>query len=417
MHIAVIVLIAVTLGYYTSILQTITTCIINLQYNISDISQHLFETTSNELISHVSKETHLAQYNAFVSSSDIFNINVTSSHCAKIRKSIPGTKLKTHLFSRSGTKSLLGYDPVAVVWYYEHKVTFSYVDKYILVTVNEFYLGKPSKEGNLGDGGMLSEEGNLSDGRKPRDGGKPDNRGKSSDGGEPNGGTKVSDKRKMNATGKMTDEGKPSDEEKLSEERMPSNIQTPSNGGSSFRGVMNSPQGLFLCSYMDYFNGTYTLHCPMYSKCANMTITLLHVDFLQYRGITRRLDKVLLDEHVCTSNSVHSILPEKFWFQRDSGTWQWNNKLGNFPLSNEELCGAVASLGRIYMIGSSHMEFQHQYLQQTCAGSVKNISKQLTFKRARYTEDLIGVIHSLTKHSRSNTSNTPHQPFQTKRSS
>ena len=169
--------------------------------------------------------------------------------------------------------------------------------------------------------------------------------------------------------------------------------QKVTSGGSSFYGLVYTENKLTLCTYADYFNGTYTVLCPMSSHCVHVNLTLLHTGFSQYQGITKRLDHVLLDAQICATSTQNCVtLPQhEYWYHDEHHSWKWHSDI-NFPVTDEEMCKTLDALGQLFMVGSSHMFYQYRYLLITCLNSVHDLKRRLFYVGAQYIYEIQKVI-------------------------
>ena len=166
-----------------------------------------------------------------------------------------------------------------------------------------------------------------------------------------------------------------------------------SAGGSSFRGLVYAENKLALCTYTDHFNGTYTVQCPMSSHCVHVNLTLLHTGFSQYQGITKRLDHVLMDAQICATSTQNCVtLPQReYWCHDEHHSWKWHSDI-DFPVTDEEMCKMLDALGRLFMVGSSHMFYQYQYLLERCANSVPDLKHRLFHVNVPHTNEIAQII-------------------------
>ena len=171
--------------------------------------------------------------------------------------------------------------------------------------------------------------------------------------------------------------------------------QKLTSGGSSFYGLAYTENKLALCTYTDHFNGTYTVLCPMSSHCVHVNLTLLHTGFSQYQGITKRLDHVLLDAQICATSTQDCVtLPQhEYWYHDEHHTWKWHSDI-DFPVTDEEMCKMLDALGRLFMVGSSHMFYQYRYLLKTCLNSVHDLKHRLFYVEAQYIYEIQKAIQA-----------------------
>ena len=89
------------------------------------------------------------------------------------------------------------------------------------------------------------------------------------------------------------------------EERYLGNL---TSGGSNFRVLFGAPLQQ-VCSYDDYFDGTYVIFCPapMYG-CIDVTIDILYVNFDAFRGNEIPLNVRLWNDTLCPRGKGHCSL-------------------------------------------------------------------------------------------------------------
>jgi hypothetical protein len=70
-----------------------------------------------------------------------------------------------------------------------------------------------------------------------------------------------------------------------------------------------------------------------------------------------------------------------------------------FPIANEsEFCRLVDAMtrDRFYMIGSSHMRYQHKYLIATCIRHIEGLHNRLIFVYSRYASNIVRKLSDFT---------------------
>ena len=149
-------------------------------------------------------------------------------------------------------------------------------------------------------------------------------------------------------------------------------------GGSCFLALTDSPTGQQLCSYADYFNGTYTIWCPAPpTTCAVLTIQCQCVDFLVYDKPVHPLDELVLRRSVCpwsttTGCATHGHANSPATWLRNGTSWTVGYVRGEpvaTLLDADEICECLwRKFDRFVMVGSSHMRYKFDYLTTRCLG-------------------------------------------------
>ena len=98
-----------------------------------------------------------------------------------------------------------------------------------------------------------------------------------------------------------------------------------SGGGSSFL-ITSEGESRQLCSYEDYFNGTYSAWCPPPNYgCRDISVRLQYFNFTAYTGNHIPIDKLLWKRCVCNwqeTNDDFSINPRIVtWYRSTSNDW------------------------------------------------------------------------------------------------
>ncbi|KAI0220640.1 hypothetical protein LSAT2_027871 [Lamellibrachia satsuma] len=150
-------------------------------------------------------------------------------------------------------------------------------------------------------------------------------------------------------------------------------------GGSCFLALTDSPTERELCSYTDYFNGTYAIWCPSPpTTCAMLTIRRQFADFNAYfHRPYKPLDQAVLRLSVCPWNNAtncvtrgHANNPAT-WL-RSGSSWTVGYVRGEPVvklLDVKAICDCVSKkFDRIVMAGSSHMRYKFDYLMSNCYG-------------------------------------------------
>ena len=171
-------------------------------------------------------------------------------------------------------------------------------------------------------------------------------------------------------------------------------------GGSAFM-VRSYSAYLVVCPVMDYFNGSYSIFCPVYDACANITVLLKHVAFSMFQGKTIVLEKMIwMRENVCVEETdrftgmkylTHKdiitdnkdiiqyspqlpvpgpslLATHGHWFHyKDSWKWITEKEHRVFPSQNNKtLCDCYRNFHKTFLIGASHLRFNRACLDLLC---------------------------------------------------
>ena len=146
----------------------------------------------------------------------------------------------------------------------------------------------------------------------------------------------------------------------------------PTGGGSSFL-ITSEAESRQLCSYEDYFNGTYSAWCPRPNYgCRNISVRLQYFNFTAYTGNHIPIDKLLWKRCVCnwqktTENfSVNARIVT--WYRSSGNDWTPKTYDGQrfYPMSTKAFCARVNKFDRLFFIGSSHMRYKANYVMHKC---------------------------------------------------
>ena len=192
-----------------------------------------------------------------------------------------------------------------------------------------------------------------------------------------------------------------------------------SAGGSAFM-VRSHSVYLTVCPVTDHFNGSYTISCPVYGRCTDITILLKHMEFSCFIGMTQMIEKtvwsrndICLDELKLDNSTVDAthvlsrddrlkdhlatlprIKPQVVgehghWFKFQN-TWKWLGTEGQvLPLENNQtLCSCFKRFHRTYFLGASHMDIDHT----CCKGMCKNHNISTKFHLTRKVEVVIPTL-------------------------
>ena len=182
---------------------------------------------------------------------------------------------------------------------------------------------------------------------------------------------------------------------------------TKSTGGSSFRVISTTPLARKMCSYVDLFDGTYLVWCPylLSSECSNMSVSLDFVNFTAYTGKHIPLCNVVWQQVVCRGQQslctdegglaktdktlLHRTNLSELQYEtttRNAITWQrhldgWRARLSwrhgqLFEMNTTSLCKRVKRLGRLIMVGASHMRFKADHIIIQCYMIPKSVARK-----------------------------------------
>ena len=174
-------------------------------------------------------------------------------------------------------------------------------------------------------------------------------------------------------------------------------------GGSGFLALTDSPTEREVCSYTDYFNGTYTIWCPAPpTTCAELTIRHQYVDFVAYYRSAAPQEQVVLRRSVCPfSNTAgcttrgHANSPAT-WL-RGGTSWTVGYVRGE-PVSTlldaSEICECIRTrFDRILLVGASHMRYKFDYLMPQSHSDLTKIErkhKALSIGRIHFNNKMFG---------------------------
>ncbi|KAI0237916.1 hypothetical protein LSAT2_011462, partial [Lamellibrachia satsuma] len=173
------------------------------------------------------------------------------------------------------------------------------------------------------------------------------------------------------------------------------------SGGSCLYGVSESANYRSVCSFRDFYNGTYIVYCPpapvktTESRCWKVTVQLQCVNFTAYSSLYQSLHKTIWRRRVCDNDTNKGIVlgnwPLMRAMKKDASsknvvTWhlihkrKWEARMnyGKWfrSLNRSTLCACVKSFGNIYMYGSSHMRFKFDYLLDECYKRPTDLAKK-----------------------------------------
>ena len=171
------------------------------------------------------------------------------------------------------------------------------------------------------------------------------------------------------------------------------NGKTPTGGGSSFLIRTDSTTSTQICPYIDSFNGTYLVNCPLpRCTCRNITVLLQYTNFTAYTGSHTPIWKLLWQQRVCDNitNSSNLIPTQRqrhlsSMENKSVATWYHNEgRLVATLLDGEEfqdvsisdLCDCVKKYRKLFLVGSSHMRFKFDYIITACYEMPSNVPVQ-----------------------------------------
>ena len=197
-------------------------------------------------------------------------------------------------------------------------------------------------------------------------------------------------------------------------------------GGSSFRIISMTSFARKICSYIDMFDGIYLVWCPfpLGGECSNISVSLNFYNFTAFTGIHVPLRNVVWHSRVCrrqqsscsikggSSKENKMILHPRDvsalqyeTARRNAITWQrhidgWHARLSwqngsIFHMNKITLCKRLKWIGRVVMVGSSHMRYKADHIIIQCYKMPVNISRKHTsmavnniaFLRRRWTKE------------------------------
>ena len=148
-------------------------------------------------------------------------------------------------------------------------------------------------------------------------------------------------------------------------------------GGSYLRAISLSDDIPTMCSFVDHFNGSYTVNCPFFAPCGTIEISLLYVNFTQFKGIGKELQKLLFKCDLCVGSSSFSNKPDWYWFKTKTEPLFWKlNYFGTEFPSKLNICDIMKYLGNIYLFGADFPPIKPTLVKAVAAA----LSSVLSFK-------------------------------------
>ena len=141
-----------------------------------------------------------------------------------------------------------------------------------------------------------------------------------------------------------------------------------------------------MCSFWDFFNGTYIVWCPAMGiqPCMNISVRLQHTNFTAYSSCSHPMHHLIWQHTVCERNTKYTdnLLASTQLTSRDVGLpkspFLWKRTAVKpfalmtrpdqkfQPMNESALCACVKSFRKLIMVGSSHMRFKADYLIWKC---------------------------------------------------
>ena len=163
---------------------------------------------------------------------------------------------------------------------------------------------------------------------------------------------------------------------------------TNTSGGSCFYVFSETVESTVrqMCSFWDFFNGTYIVWCPAMGvqPCMNISVLLQHTNFTAYSSCSHPMHHVIWRDTLCQckTNYTDNLLASPKLGLRVVGLPKspilWKRTMSNHfslmtqpdqtfqPMNESALCACVKRFRKIIMIGASHMRFKADYLIWKC---------------------------------------------------
>ena len=211
--------------------------------------------------------------------------------------------------------------------------------------------------------------------------------------------------------------------------------QKPS-GGSSFRITSTTSVTRQMCSYVDKFDGTYVVWCPLSreSECSNLSVSLDFFNFTAYTGPHYPLRDVKWHQAVCRQQQLqcsdkgrveetgktllrHTDLDDLQCetVRRNAVTWQrqkdrWRARLSwernsVFEMNQAALCERLKQFGRVIFVGASHMRYKSDHLVIQCFDMPRDVGRKhdsmavgnVEYIRVSYAKQFTSIAHEILK--------------------
>ena len=192
-------------------------------------------------------------------------------------------------------------------------------------------------------------------------------------------------------------------------------------GGTAFliETYVKQPQELgSMCSFDDYFNGTYTICCDVLSSTQTMNITRAFVDYAAFQGHPTKGRIIYLENvqvnHLYDIATVHprrdiheAINYSSYWMKATDTRWRWykdGTVLKDYSHLDLRTCIKERFNGRTTIIGDSHVRGIHSYITSTLGWRLlPTLADRHTNRRwnhhkfiwAPYPEDVIESLKTL----------------------
>ena len=161
----------------------------------------------------------------------------------------------------------------------------------------------------------------------------------------------------------------------LVQERRKLNLRTTNGrlGGSGFHALAKGNNTVAYCPYVDHFNDSYSIYCPLIETCVAVSIHVIYFDYLAY---TRKviahfpLNKLIFSGVICdaaTHQQQFFPYPSLHWkkksvLQEGKFAWKLQRKYEDLMSQDEIRVCLQRSNETIYFIGDSHARYVVNHL-------------------------------------------------------
>ena len=177
-----------------------------------------------------------------------------------------------------------------------------------------------------------------------------------------------------------------------------------SAGGSSFLVTAISNRHLVTCSTTDHFNGLYSVMCPLYELCVNVTAEVFYGNYGAFYERQYKESSTFWTHTPCKSNAINANkdyqLPNGYngWYRSNkSEEWSWV-KITNSSLqkiSNDQLRTCLNSVTiPVHFIGDSHLRSVLFYLMKL----FNDLSPELAATKLRRSLDYKNFHYDFSAH-------------------
>ncbi len=150
-----------------------------------------------------------------------------------------------------------------------------------------------------------------------------------------------------------------------------------SNGGSSFRVLIENTSQITLCDVIDYFNGSYVAQCHLGETCYNVSVVLSYTRFVAYSAKIPSVLRRLIWNHTYCPVISHakphiirkapecSIDPEGrvSWYKEHGRNWTIVVDQCKVDISDSTFFkSCIQTFSSITFIGDSHNRFNYYYV-------------------------------------------------------